>query len=67
MKRIAMFLVTLVLLIGGCSGGDSSPLSNDSNLPPANDSASPPNQMTEPTAISQQTRVVLAEMFTGDW
>ena len=61
MRKIAMFLVMLILLIGGCSNGGSAPLSNDSNLPPTDDSGS------EPTAISQQTRVVLAEMFTGDW
>ena len=67
MRKIAVFLIMIALLVGGCSDGGSSPLSNDSNLPSADDSASPPNQTTEPTAISQQTRVVLAEMFTGDW
>ncbi len=52
-------IILVGVLIGGCSGGDLAPSTNGSNSPPA--------QTTEPTTISQQTRVVLAEMFTGDW
>ena len=64
MKRVAMVLVMLTLLIGltipGCNGGSTGNGGSNGYVPP-------PNQTTEPTAISQQTRVVLAEMFTGDW
>jgi hypothetical protein len=67
MRKIAILPLVLIVIgitMLGCPGnGDNS--SGDGNGGGNGYVPSPPAD--EPTAISQQTRVVLAEMFTGDW
>ena len=53
-------------LLTGCPEDTSPSQNNNSNSPPT-DSNPPPTQTTEPNALTQQTMVVLAEMFTADW
>ncbi len=66
MRKIAILTIAMIVIgitMLGCPGNGG----NGSGNGGSNGYVPPPNQTTEPTAISQQTRVVLAEMFTGDW
>ena len=54
----------IALLFTGCSGGGN-PSPSQNVQPPPQTSADPAT--VPPAALSQQSRIVVAEMFTGDW
>jgi hypothetical protein len=57
---LAVLIWILPFLITACAASGSGPSASDNQLNTTN-----PDQQS--TALSAQNRVVLAEMFTGDW
>ncbi len=62
----ALSIALMASFLTGCPADNSNSENGNSN-PPPNGSNSNPTQTTDPNTLTQQTRVVLAEMFTGDW